>query len=77
MEEKIGGGVSLEIIQVVQMVEGAVAAAVAASEAEDRCVPEGAVAGVEVSSGGLCCHCRIGLVWRSGFDAVICFHMPA
>ena len=51
--------------------EGVVTVAAAASEAEDRCVSGGAVVGGEVGSGGVCCHFHIGIVWRSGDDAVI------
>ena len=48
----------------------------AALEAEDGCVPGGAVAGGEVGSSGVRCHHHIGLVWWSVGDAVIRFRMP-
>ena len=51
--------------------EGAVAVAVAALEEEFGCVPGCAVVGGDVGSGGVRCHRHIGLVWRSGGDAVI------
>ena len=50
---------------------GEVAVVAATSEAEDECVPRDAVVGREVGSGGLRRHCHIGLVQRSGGDAVI------
>ena len=56
--------------------EGAVAVAAAALEAEDRCAPRGAVVGGEVDSGRVHCHSHIGLVCKSGGDAVICFCIP-
>ena len=55
----------------------AVAMVTVALEAEDGCVPGGAVVGKEVRSGGICCYCHIGLVQWSGGNAVICFCMPA
>ena len=58
-------------------VEGVVAVVTSALEAEDVCVPVVTVVGGEVESGRLHRHCRIGLVWQSGSDAVICFCMPA
>ena len=48
-----------------------------AAEQDDGCVPTGAVVGKEVSSSRISHPCRIGIVWRSGGDAVICFCMPA
>ena len=44
---------------------------------DDGCVTRGAVVGGEVGRGGLCCHSRIGLVWKSVGDTVVCFCMPA
>ena len=44
---------------------------------DDGCIPGGAVVGGEVSSGGVRLPRCIGLVLRSGGDAVICFCMPA
>ena len=49
----------------------------AASEAEDGCVPGGAVVDREVGSGGVRHHIHIVLFWKSGGDAVICFCMLA
>ena len=57
--------------------EELVAAAAAALEAEDICVPRGAVVGGEVDRGGVRCHHCIGLVRRLGGDTVILFHMTA
>ena len=48
-----------------------------ALEAEDGCVPGGAVIGREISSGRVCHHHHIGIVRRSGGNAVTCFRMPA
>ena len=53
------------------LAEGSLAAATAASEAEGGCLPGGAVVGGEVGSNGLCHHHHIGLVRRSGGNAVI------
>ena len=66
-----GGGGSLEIIQGIQMSEGSVAAAAAALEAEEGCIPEGEVVGREVVSGEVRRHRRIDLVRRSGGNAVM------
>ena len=54
---------------------GALAVAASALEAEDGCVPGGAVVVREVNSGGVRRHCHIGLIQRSGEDEVICFCM--
>ena len=57
------GGRGVEILQAMQMDEGAVAAVTAALEAEDGCIRKGAVVGGEVSSGRVRRHCRIILDW--------------
>ena len=59
------------------LAEGSVEVEAAALEAEDGCVPGGAVVGREVGSGGIRCNIHIGIVRRSGGEAVICFCMPA
>ena len=58
------------------LAEGAVAAATAASKAEDRCVPGGMVVGREVDISGVYHHRCIDLIQRSVGDAVIWFCMP-
>ena len=47
------------------------------SEAEDRCVPGGAVVGGEVRISGVRRHRHVDLIRRSGGDAVILFCMAA
>ena len=59
------------------LVEGEVVVAAADPEAEDRCVPGGTVAGIDVGRGRVRCHHTISLFWRLGGDAIICFCMPA
>ena len=56
--------------------EGVVAVVMVASKAEGGCVPGDAVVDGEVGSGRVRRNFGIGLVWRSGGDAVICFRMP-
>ena len=69
--------INLPFMRLSFLMEGVVAVVAAAVDAEDGCVPGGAVVGGEVSSGGACHHNHISIVWRSGGDAVTCFRMPA
>ena len=59
------------------LAEGEIAVATEASEAEEGCAPGGAVVGRVFGSGVVCRHCYLGLIWKSGGYAVICFLMPA
>ena len=76
-----------EILQAVQMEQSplyvsqffgevAVALTAEALEAENVCVPGGAVVGGEFGNGGVRRHHHIRLVRRLGGDAVICFCVP-
>ena len=69
--------INLPFMRLSVLLEGAVAVVATALEAEDGCVPGGAVIGKEISSGRVCHHHHIGIVWRSGGNAVTCFRMPA
>ena len=69
--------INLPFMRLSVLVEGVVAVVATALEAEDGCVPGGAVVGREVGSGGIRCNIHIGIVRRSGGEAVICFCMPA
>ena len=69
--------INLSFTRLRVLAEGAVAVASSALEAENGCVPGGAVVGGDVGSGGVRYNFHIGLVRRSGGDAVICFYMTA
>ena len=53
------------------LVEVSVAVTEEALEAEDGCIPRGAVFGGEVGSDRVWCRHHISLVWRSGGDVFI------
>ena len=58
--------IKITFMRIRVLMEGALAVSAEASDAEDVCIPGGAVVGREVVRGRLYCHNCIGLVWRSG-----------